>query len=68
MREVRVFDVPGAISTTCLIFDSDYVVRRFWIYPELWAVLTDDALDDFAEGGRDSRMSFEPATSEKRPE
>lgn len=52
IREVKAHDVPGALSATCLIFEADTVVRRFWRYPERWHCLPDDALVEFAERRR----------------
>jgi len=42
--EVSTLAVPGAPVPRCLIFDSDAVVRRCWIYPADWAKLDDEAL------------------------
>jgi hypothetical protein len=36
--------VPGAPADSCLIFNSDAIVRRCWAFPENWASLDDDAL------------------------
>jgi hypothetical protein len=35
---------PGPRSPRCLIFDSDTVVRRVWVYPEHWEQLDDTRL------------------------
>ena len=44
ISEVNTAAVPGASSGHCLIFDSDTVVRRCWLYPRDWSELGDDAL------------------------
>lgn len=44
VREIDASRVPGARAPTCLIFESRYVVRRVWRFPEGWRTLFDDAL------------------------
>ncbi|MBA2684193.1 MAG: hypothetical protein H0U66_06870 [Gemmatimonadaceae bacterium] len=39
-------DVPGAMSATCLVFDSQSICRRFWYYPADWLALGDATLLD----------------------
>lgn len=44
VREARAIEIPGAMATTCLIFDSATVCRRVWWYPDEWAQLPEDDL------------------------
>jgi hypothetical protein len=57
-REWRVWaadcrGVPGARSSTCLIFDCGTTVRRVWSPPQDWATLSDVALLGLADPQRD---------------
>jgi hypothetical protein len=36
--------VPGARAAHCLLFDSEGIVRRVWVYPGSWRELSDDEL------------------------
>jgi hypothetical protein len=45
-------DVPGAMGLKCLIFDSQAICRRYWIYPIGWFALSDDHLLDFMNQSR----------------
>jgi len=38
----------------CLIFDSQSICRRYWIYPIGWLALSDDTLLDFMNQSRQS--------------
>jgi hypothetical protein len=38
-------DVPGARGTRCLIFMSESVFRRVWLYPAEWRALSAIALE-----------------------
>ena len=49
VREARAFDVPGALSSSCLIFDAGHVCRRVWSYPEQWSSLADLSLLEVME-------------------
>jgi hypothetical protein len=49
VREVDGRNVPGARGATCLIFESQEIVRRFWIFPANWWTLDNDALGRFCE-------------------
>lgn len=40
VREARAIEVPGAVASTCLIFDSGEACRRFWRYPAEWRRLS----------------------------
>jgi hypothetical protein len=42
--EVSTKSVPGAAAASCLIFDSEAIVRRCWAYPADWFSLPDNAL------------------------
>lgn len=44
VREVDTTHVPGARAPSCLIFESEGVVRRAWRYPDDWRRLSDDRL------------------------
>lgn len=44
VREVPAEGVPGAVSSCCLICESDDIVRRIWHYPENWRALDDAQL------------------------
>lgn len=45
-------DTPGAMSDTCLIFDSQAVCRRYWKYPGDWFTLPEDNLLAFMNRSR----------------
>jgi hypothetical protein len=49
VREVDGRNVPGAWGETCLIFESQEIVRRFWIFPANWWTLDNEALGRFCE-------------------
>lgn len=40
VREARALGVAGAISPTCLIFDSDKACSRLWKFPAEWLLLS----------------------------
>ncbi|MEO6879112.1 MAG: hypothetical protein ABI205_11575 [Gemmatimonadaceae bacterium] len=42
--EVSTKSVPGAVAGSCLIYDSEAIVRRCWVYPADWYGLSDAAL------------------------
>lgn len=44
VRETDTSHVPGARGPRCLIFESDGILRRAWLYPTDWALLTDQQL------------------------
>lgn len=44
VREARAIEIPGALASTCLIFDGGTVVRRVWWYPENWTQLAESEL------------------------
>jgi hypothetical protein len=44
IREALAHDIPGAQSSSCLIFDAGHVCRRIWSYPERWTELSDASL------------------------
>jgi hypothetical protein len=45
VSEVRCADVPGARAERCLVFESQYVVRRVWTYPRYWRELDPGELE-----------------------
>ena len=49
VREARAFDVPGAESSSCLIFDAGHVCRRVWSYPRQWTALPDASVLEVME-------------------
>jgi hypothetical protein len=49
VRERDASRVPGAYAPTCLIFESDQVVRRLWNFPSNWTDMDDDTLWRLAE-------------------
>jgi hypothetical protein len=36
--------VPGARTDRCLVFMSEYAVRRIWAFPRAWRTLSPDEL------------------------
>jgi hypothetical protein len=44
VREVDASEQPGARGLRCLIFDSDGVMRRVWVFPGEWRTLSDPDL------------------------
>jgi hypothetical protein len=44
VREVDASRVPGAQAPQCLLFETDGVLRRAWIYPADWSDLSDPDL------------------------
>ncbi|MGH7621639.1 MAG: hypothetical protein ACREMU_04815, partial [Gemmatimonadaceae bacterium] len=44
VRETDTSHVPGAHGARCLIFESDGILRRAWLYPTNWALLSDQQL------------------------
>jgi hypothetical protein len=41
VREIDCRQTPGALGPSCLIFDSEQVVRRVWSFPADWTALPD---------------------------
>jgi hypothetical protein len=41
-------DVPGARGARCLIFMSESVFRRVWVYPADWRTLSAAALEELS--------------------
>lgn len=52
VTESNARDVPGALGRKCLIFDSQSICRRYWIYPIGWRALSDEKLLDFMNQSR----------------
>jgi hypothetical protein len=52
VTESHAGDIPGAMGLKCLIFDSQSICRRYWIYPIGWLALSDDTLLDFMNQSR----------------
>jgi hypothetical protein len=50
VREVDTTRVPGARADRCLIFESDSVVRRVWVFPATWESLGDRDLGALLRG------------------
>jgi hypothetical protein len=48
VSEVRSSNVPGAHADRCLVFESDFAVRRVWSYPERWRELDPRALEELS--------------------
>jgi hypothetical protein len=44
VREVDMIGLAWARGPHCLLFDTDGMVRRVWVYPADWAYLSDAAL------------------------
>ena len=44
IAELDARHVPGAVGSTCLVFDSQTVCRRYWHYPADWIALDDESL------------------------
>jgi hypothetical protein len=49
VREIDTSHVPGAHGLRCLIFESEGILRRAWLYPADWAVLSDQQLIEVME-------------------
>lgn len=43
-------NVPGARAERCLIFDSEGVVRRAWVFPAAWNELDDESVFALLDG------------------
>ena len=41
VHEASASRTPGAQASRCLIFDSEGIVRRLWVFPEQWERLAD---------------------------
>ena len=41
---------PGALSPSCLVFDSVDAIRRVWTYPSNWRTLDDATLEALSWG------------------
>lgn len=52
VTESSVLDVPGAMASECLVFESVAVCRRYWRYPADWRTLPDDRLLGFMDQPR----------------
>jgi hypothetical protein len=44
VHEASAARTPGAQAYRCLIFDSEGIVRRLWVFPEHWDRLADDEI------------------------
>ena len=53
VHEASASRTPGAKAYRCLIFDSEGIVRRLWVFPERWDQLVDDDILRLLDGQPD---------------
>jgi hypothetical protein len=52
---------PGAHGDRCLVFASDYAVRRVWIFPPTWRSMSDGELEALSWSPLGALLSIEPS-------